>query len=241
MRSLTQWFDGRRIAGRLGRFTWTPPAIANASWWTLTLVMAVGLLVPGRLVGDGPGLRRFLTPEITGNTRISQTFRMNAWDMDAIEIYPAAVGPLSGTLRLTLTDYTLRKGVVRSADVAAADVARTSSYVFAFEPVERSRDHVFRLDITPSPASGAGGVAFWATKGARLPEAALFINDVERWSDLAFRARAPMSSAFRALVETRDPARPPYGLGLACLIVVWASVRLLLRAVAEPIRSQDVP
>jgi hypothetical protein len=238
--------DRRAIGGWSATgFTWTPLAIADYAWWALTVVLAVGLFVPGRLVGDGPGLRRFLTPEITGNVRIAQTFRMNARNMNAVEIYAAAVGPVDGKLHLKVTDLTADPNVVRSADVAAADVARRGSYLFAFESIERSRNHQFRLDITSSSDSPARGVAFWATKGARLPEATLYINDVRRWADLAFQTYAPMPAQFQALLQTRDAARLPHWLGLVCLIVVWIAVRFLLRVVAnlaqEATAPQDVP
>jgi hypothetical protein len=215
------------------RFMWTPAVLADRAWWALTVVLAFGLFVPARPVGDGPGFRRFLTSEVTGNVRITQNFRMNARNLTGVEVYAAAVGPVEGSLHLEVADLTAGPGIVRSADVPAADVVRSGSYLFEFEPIERSRDHRFRLDITSSPASPARGVALWATKGPRLPESNLYINDVRRWADLAFQTHAPTPGRFQALLETSDASRPPLWLGLAGLIVMWIAARGLLRTVAN--------
>jgi hypothetical protein len=181
-------------------------------------------------------VRRFLTPEVGGAFRVAQLFLMDDLDLSGVEIRAAAVGPVSGSLLFTLRD--IDTGHEVRAHVAAADLVRAESYVFWFPPIQLSSGHEFRLDVGPSPGTSRSGVAFWATKGARLDYGGLFINDTPRWASLAFQTRTPAVAPIRTIFGARDPGRPPRWLAVIGLAGAWLALRFVLKAVAA---SADDP
>ena len=215
--------------------TWRRPTALDAAWWALGLVVAIALVAPRPKTGDGLGLRRYRTVEVSDEYRVAQRFRMNAPGLHGVDVRAAAVGPVSGSFRLTLRDRDA-SDVERSIDVSAEDLVREKRYLFRFEPIENSADHEYQLEIAPAPSSPGRGVALWATKGARAPERALRINDVQRWGSLAFQTHTPSVPLLQALLQARDPDRPPQWLALVGLFGAWIALRFVLRGVmAAPV------
>ena len=205
-----------------------PRRFANALWMLIAVVMLWGLWYTPSTTGDRLGLRRFRTPVVAGDVRVAEQFVMRERSLTGVEIRPAVVGPVSGALRVILTDQTSGM-VVRAADIPAADFARDRSYVFAVDRVEDSRGHWFELAIVSSPEQPAGGVAFWATRGDRLGNATLLINGVERWADLAFQSHTPVTSAIGLFRRSSGTDRMRQAIVLAGVVVVWLLVGVVLR------------
>ena len=80
---------------------------------------------------------------------------------------------------------------MRQGDLPVARASSSSSYTVEFEPIEDSKDSVYRFDLASSPSEPASGIAVWATKGDGYPDGAMQINGRDRWGDLAFKALAP--------------------------------------------------
>jgi hypothetical protein len=168
------------------------------------------------------GIRRFLTPEITSDWRVSELFRMNTGGLRAITIRPAAVGKPEGRVRLELRSMTPHAArVFRSAELPAAELVRADTYRFEFAPIPDSRAVLYQLDILSSPDAPSRGVALRATRGERIPNGVLLINGVERWADLAFETDA-----------TRGRAATVKALAsVAVLGIAWMAFALLLREI----------
>ena len=215
--------------------------LLDVVWLMLGLLMIAGLVATPTAVGDTLGLRRFQTPEISHKWLVAQRFRMNAADLSAIEIRAAAVGPVKGRFRLRIRDLDAT-GVERSAAVAASDLVRADSYVFRFAPIASSMNHEFEFDVVPDPSQPGRGVALWATKGERLAEGGLRINDKARWAELAFQTQTSAVSPLRRLLAAREPERLPRWLALVALTGQWIALRFVFRAfVAPPAQGQARP
>jgi hypothetical protein len=200
-------------------------------------VFAAALAWPGvRLPADGPGLRRFRVPVEEGMA-VSQTFFMPAADMQSIELFPAAgVGPVSGKVRFELYDVTDRVGRVHEKEVPAVDVMRGPTYDLTFPAMSQSDNHTFRLDVTVAADDPPTGVGLWATKGWRYPGGTLFINDRERWADLAFSTFAPAGrSAWRRLMDASSSGQRPYlaSVVLGSLAVYWVILGFVVQRVSR--------
>ena len=157
------------------------------------LVVAAGAGLGRTLfnTGDSLGIRRVATPEITPDWHVSERFRMNTDGLRAITIRPIAVGAPEGRIRFELRSLTpYAAPVYRSADVPASALARADAYRFAFTPIADSRDAAYQLDIRSSADAPSRGIAFRATRGERLRDGALLINDRERWAELTFRTES---------------------------------------------------
>ena len=211
--------------------------VVDAIWCALGVLLAVGLVLPPSKTGEGLGLRRFRTVDVSGDYWIAQRFRMNAPDLTGVEIRPVAVGPVSGRYRLTIRDRDARN-VERSTDVAAADLVRESRYRFRFEPIADSVDHEYQLEIAPAADDPGRGVALWANKGARVEGSALRINNAPRWASLAYQTETPTMSPLRSLLAPGDPERPPRWLALVGLLGSWIALRFVLHGLAA---AQDDP
>lgn len=201
------------------------------AWWLVPAIYALLLAAPSvSLPGDDLGLRRFQTPPLGQDLRIGQTFRMTGDGLEAIELFPAAVGQaVSGDVLFEL--YEIRNGEpipVRAAEARAEDLVRAPSFRFDFAPIPDSRDRTYRMDLV---AAAAEGVAFWATRGERYGGGRMHANGRDRWADLAFRAHAPAPSVWGRLMTLRasHPARA-YAV-MAILVAIWLllgfAVRLL--------------
>lgn len=211
------------------------------AWAAIGVLLAAALFLPPQHAGERLGLRRFLTPEVSGEWRTAQRFRMDAPMLNGVEIQAAAVGPVAGKYRLTLRDRDAR-GVERVRDVDAAALVQHGSYLFEFEPIEDSTEHEFELEIAPLPGAPGRGVALWATRGARAEDSALRINNQPRWGSLAYQAHTPDVSLFEAVVTASDPDRPPRWLALLGLAGTWLALRFILRAAAAPdVRREPAP
>jgi hypothetical protein len=204
-------------------------SIVDAGWWTLGALVAGALVLPVNSVSDSLGWRRFLTPEISSAWTVGQRFRMDADDLSGFELHASAVRPVEGAFRLRLRDVTDGK-IERIADVPASDLAGDDSYVFRFTPFQFSKDHEFRFDIAPSPGNSGRGVALWATKGNRLDEGSLLINEVPRWASLAFKTHTSAERPIRALLTNSESRRPPRWLALIGLLGAWLALRVVLKA-----------
>ena len=172
--------------------------------------------------GDRLGIRRFVAPEIVPEWRVAQRFKMKTGGLRAVTIQPAVVGSPEGRVRLELRSMTPHAArVFRSAEVSAAELARTDTYRFEFAPIPDSRDVFYQLAVVSSPDAPSRGVALRATRGERLAGGALFINDVERWADLAFETDATQGRI--AIIKVLA--------SLAVLGVAWMAFALLLREI----------
>jgi hypothetical protein len=221
------------VGGFSGLLVMSRPA--GAAWLLLGVVTGIALLTPPRSVGNAVGLRRFLTPEVRLDARIAQQFRMDARNLVGIRIRAVAIGPVGGNFRLTLRDQD-DQSITRSADVPAAALVREEEYLFAFEPIRDSVDRMYEFDIAPSAAAPGRGIALVATKGERLDEGGLRINDRPRWASLAFQTQTSGRSLFRGLM-TSEPGRPPRWLALVGLVGAWLCLGLLLRSNVGPGRA----
>jgi hypothetical protein len=220
----------RSVIDRGRRQSENPRRLARGLWIAVGLVMIWAAVHTSSTTGDAPGIRRFRTPEVTGNVRLAQRFRMHESRLTGVAIYPAVAGSAAGALRLTLTDLTTAS-LVRSADVAAADVVRDDRFVFSVGRVDASMGHWFELAITASPEEPATGVAFWATKGDRLEDAMLIINGHERWADLAFRTQvSPWLSGNPFRADSGWQLR--YLIAAVAMIALWGLIGVSLRIVA---------
>lgn len=208
------------------------PAIGDALWAAVGLALGVALVFPPETVGDDLGLRRFLTPEITGGVRVAQRFVMDAPDLHAIEISAAAVGPVSGTVRLALRDA--RSGdVYASEEIPAQALVGDSVFVFRFAPQPVSFAREYRLEVTAAAENPSRGVALWATKGDRLADGGLLLNDRPRWASLAFQTRTPARAPIVAMLG--GSGRPGHWLAFIALAGAWVALRFVLKAVAVPV------
>ena len=205
--------------------------LATVSWWAVAVIAVTILTAPRDSVGDGLGLKRFLTPEVSDGWVIGQRFRMDSHNLEAIEIHAEPVGAVAGSFVVTLRDLDA-EGVVRTREVAAADLVRSESYGFRFPPIGQSAGHLFHLELAPAASNSGRGVALWATKGARLNEGGLLINDQPRWASLAFQTHTPAVSLLRAMVRGDDPGRAPKWLALVGLFGFWIALRFVFKAVA---------
>ena len=205
----------------------------HGPWWVLGLILGAGLLFGRTPTGDALGVRSFLTPQASSDWMLAQRFRMNANGLSAIEVRATAHGPVGGRYVLTLHDLDAPE-VVRTEVIAATDLISTESYVFRFPRIEDSGRHLFHFEIAPVAADPGRGVAFWATKGERLDEGGLIINDQPRWASLAFHTHTSTVSLLRTLLMADDPQRPPQWLALVGLFGSWFALRFVLRAVATP-------
>jgi hypothetical protein len=204
--------------------------MARVLFGIIAAVFVYGLWFTPSAVGDRLGLRRFLTPEITGTTRVGQHFAMSNGGLSAIELRPAAVGEVAGVLRFTLVN---ENRIVHTAELPAADFVRDERFTFVFPPQPDSRGRDYELYIDSSPEQPATGVALWATRGDRVPGAWLIINSASRWASLAFQTHTPNSTPLiYRVVQSSGARRVRLLFVLGCLIGTWLLVGVILRAIA---------
>lgn len=216
------------------RFTCRPTCHnVNTPWsrgwilgWALVAAAAAISLTMGPVVlpADEVGLRKFQVP-VNAETAVSQTFAMTADGLHGVEFRPETVGNVtSGTLTYELTE--VGSGVVRHGELPVARVVASSLYTVEFEPIDDSKDSIYRFDLASSQSHPASGIAVWATKGDRYDDGALQINGRERWADLAFKALAPAGrSVWDRLTSMQSP---PPGVSTRALILVGLAAYLLM-------------
>jgi hypothetical protein len=180
-------------------------------------------------------LRRFVTPQINEDLRLTQTFRVRSPELSAVQLRPSIEGDVSGRIRLELTDLD-RDGrgtpkLIRRAEIDAATLATDTWYRFEFPPVADSDDHVFRLDASSVPEYPARGVGFLATRGTMPDGGLLLANDRHRWATLIFRTETPATSVLAGVLGSRYLSRRRAVAALAAWTVVLLGVGLMLRAV----------
>jgi hypothetical protein len=196
-----------------------------AGWALVVAAAAISLTVrPVALPADDVGLRRFQVP-VNPEIAVSQTFAMTADGLNAVQFQPEAVGDApSGTLTYELTET--GSGVVRHGEIPVARALSSSPFTVEFEPIDDSKDAVYRFDLASSPSQPANGIAVWATKGGRYPAGTLQINGRDRWADLAFKALAPgVQSDWERLVSMQSP---PPGISSRTAILAALAVYLLM-------------
>lgn len=207
---------------------------ATLAWLIVGAVSLTMLAMPiVRLPSDDVGLlRRFSSPEIAPDIRLSQTFEMSADGLRAVEFSPVGVGQVSGEIRMELHDITGRDDrLMRTTDVSAADVVGVESYRFEFSPVLDSKNRIYQLDLTAPDARPAEGVAVWATKGERYAGGSMLVNGVPRWADMAFKAHAPAPSGLQLLTAGAAGSGLSRGhVVLAALAASWIALGVFLRA-----------
>ena len=203
----------------------------DAAWGGLGIILLWTLFASSSTTGDALGIRRFLTPDLGGRWRVAQRFTMNADEFSAIEIRAQAIGPVSGRFLLTLRDRTVPNE--RRTEIAAADFVGDDRYVFSFDPIHASQGHAFELDIAPVTTDPGRGVALRATKGNRLEDGGLVLENQERWASLAFQTYTPAGTLFRSLTQAVDPERPPRWLTLVGLLVSWIALRFVLQGLVR--------
>jgi hypothetical protein len=209
--------------------------MAGRGWVAASVLAGVGMAVallrpPVALPSDRLGIRWFQVPIEPGMT-VAQRFAMTADGLHGIEISAAALGKVSGRLRLDLHEE--GSGVVRSMDVPADRLVALPSFRFAFEPIEDSKDAIYRIEITSPESDPPTGVALLATKGRRAA-GTLLINARERWGGLAFTTLAPgAKSAWQRLWEWRADSAAGLATGhlvLAAFALYWLVLALLMRS-----------
>jgi hypothetical protein len=197
------------------------------AWVLVTAAAAISLAVrPVVLPGDEVGLRKFQVP-VNPEIAVSQTFAMTSDGLHGFEFEPEALGGAPSG-RLTYELMETGSGVVRQGELPVARVLSSSSYTVEFEPIEDSKDAVYRFDLTSSRSEPAIGIAVWATKGDRYPDGVMQINGRDRWGDLAFKVLAPGGqSAWTRLLAMQSP---PPGLSSRGMILVALAAYLLMSA-----------
>jgi hypothetical protein len=197
-----------------------------AAWALVAAVAGISLIVrPVVLPADDVGVRGFQVP-VTGDIAVSQTFSMTADGLHGVQVRPEAVGDApSGALTYELMEA--GSGVVRRGEIPVTRVlASPSPFTVEFEPIEDSKDALYRFDLSSSPSEPAKGIAVWATKGDRYAGGTLLINGRDRWADLAFKALAPgAQSDWERLVSMQSP---PPGVSSRTAILARLAVYLLL-------------
>src|SRR5262245_13157868 len=84
-------------------------------------------------------LRAFVSPEITGDIRVSQSFQMTGPQLQGFDFQPATVGPASGDIALELHDITGHGDeLLRGGHVRADQLVQVSRYRFTFAPIAES-------------------------------------------------------------------------------------------------------
>ena len=194
-------------------------------WALVATAAAISLTVrPAVLPADAVGWRKFQVP-VNGEIAVSQTFSMTADGLHGVEVHAEAVGEApSGILTYELTET--GSGVVRQGEIPVARALTSSAFTVEFEPIEDSKDAVYRFDLSSSQSEPANGIAVWATKGDRYPDGALQINGRDRWADLAFKALAPgAQSDWERLVSMQSP---PPGISSRTAILAALAVYMLM-------------
>ena len=202
---------------------------ATALWIGVGLALLGSLLRPiDVLPGNGFGLRAFRTPPLTNDATYSQSFAMTAGGFNAVEVRPSATSdPADGTITFTLSDAAASAPV--AVHTATAErVLRDGWYGFTFGPIEASKDHVYRLDITASQPQS--GVRFWATRGVGYADGRLFANGRERWADLLFRTEARTATIAARMWNGGAGILGPSAM--LAIGIVWLAVGWLLRSTA---------
>jgi hypothetical protein len=152
--------------------------------------------------------------------------------LTAIELRASAVGTPRGKVWIDLRGGKTAEGVVvRSTEVAAADLVRSEVYRFEFPPINSSKNMQFVLEVTSAPYAPAGGVALWSTKGEGNPEDVLLFNGAERFADLVYQ-----TDVFIPPTVIR-PLRPAIWIALAALAVGWIAVAVMIRQMVPVTRS----
>lgn len=217
----------------------------SAGWRFALVLRVVGVAIGAWALIDPPDhpgnesrWRRFVTPAVTIDQTLSQTFRMESPNLEAIALRPRRTGEQAGALRFQLVDFD-RNGdgeprVVRAADVRSSTMTSTDSYRFQFDAIQDSNEHIYRLDVAPAPGTIDSGVGFVATKGDRYGDGTLLANDRERWADLIFQTGTPAMSPLAALISGRYLSRGAVLTVFALLVVSWPAVSKLLREVGTP-------
>ena len=203
------------------------PAPTTVIWIFVVLGGAWTLVASPHRTGDGLGLRRFVTPAVSNEVWISQTFEAGAAALSAVDLHPVAVGPVAGRLRLELWDVASGRGE-RQAEIEATEFVRAGVYRFAFKPVEQSAGRTYRLDIRSAGDTADSGVGLRATKGERYQAGALFIKGRQRWADAAFSTYPQAPSLFSRLLHSPDRR----GAGITALVGLltgWIAVGVVLR------------
>lgn len=139
---------------------------------------------------------------------------------------------MSGALRFELHDFT--DGVrILSRYVPAAELGRGRGYRLAFDRQRDSLGREFRLDVSaPDPTRLATGVALWANKGDAYDAGVLFINDRERWADLAFTTHAPAGRSHLAKIAAFSTGASGTARGFLTLLAMaayWVVLAVVLR------------
>lgn len=199
----------------------------------VALLIGVAVLaIPQALLPAQSGWwRSFQTPPVAAVVTFSQTFVMTADGLSAVEFETVRTGVPGGNVRIELRELTRGSApVVREAEVPADDLVDSSTYRFAFAPVNESGGRTYRVDVGPSATRPPSGVALSATKGPGYSAGTLLVNDRERWADLVFRvhSRTAASSLDRLL------DLPPAGVSrgymiLGSLIAMWTVLGVALR------------
>src|SRR5688572_13811200 len=198
-------------------------------WGGIGALVVVSLLTTADTTGDPLGIRRILTPEVGGRWHIGQRFRMSAQRLNGIELRAVPLGEVTGRYRLTLRALTDAPTIVRSADVAAADLVADDSYVFNFPEVEFSADVRFEFEMAASPDNPGRGVALRATRGEPSPDGGLLINGTPRWASLAFQTHTVSRPILPTLLGNGAGRRAQPEV-LVGLLLWWVALRAGLRA-----------
>jgi len=211
-------------------------ATVSSAWALIAAVNGWALVEPPDHAGASLGARRFVTPAVTTNLPLAQTFRMKMPDLNGIDLRAEAVGQVGGRIRLELVDFDIDRGplVIRSAEIDARALVQGESYTLQFEPVADSDGHRFRLDILSSSDAPSSGVGFWAGKGERYPDGPPVANERERWAGLAFQAHTPARSTLSALLDSRHLPHASGPIALSSLFIGWLALGVVLREGAKP-------
>jgi hypothetical protein len=196
-------------------------------------------------VGAPASQRGFTEPlarELAADTRISQTFRMEADGLTAVEIWAVPSDPYTvrGDVIFELREVESReveRPILRLVR-KARDVVAAPSYRVSFPPIDPSSGRVYRFELLAANVRKGRGIRLLASNEQRYVGGALFIGVREQWGDLKFRTFAVRATLFRrvehALREAPAAARSRWTLAALLALSNWALVTFLYHMVFAP-------
>jgi hypothetical protein len=186
-----------RAAEQPGRAA--PARLTWIVWIGVTSVAAVAVLVPKSGV---PNIRAGFSPAsilVKPGQEIVQSFRARARGVDTIALR-LVEAPLSG-FALVAVEFSLKQQLIarRTRKVALQDLSGRRSWRLDFEPIEGSREGIYRIRIAVEGTPEASGLVLATAEGHEYTDGELLVDGEKQSVDLVMRVNARRASAWSAL------------------------------------------
>lgn len=217
---------------------------AARSAWVLIVALLAGYqlwtlwLAPGRSATTIQASIPPLEVPLVDGASAAQSFRIGADSLErlAIAVAPTA-RPAQGQLIITLEVQQDEAWRPLFRVTEAAGPAVTKGFIpVAFPRQPDSREHVYRVALRGVGIPSHTPVVLLASRHAGEPSHQFWVNDTERWGDLALVAETAPSPAYRRL-RPLFPRWPDWAIAtvLALVVAVWDYVfALALWRALEP-------